>query len=550
MACVFRFVSNCKKIITGEPIELVKATAGQLKLVMPHTKPTKRLPLTQEELLKAETYLFKMIQAEAYGGDLKVLLHNKEKPVSQWLTVETSSPLYKLAPLIDERGLVRMEGRTKNASFLPFDLRFPIVLPKDHPVTAKLIHHYHEKFGHGYRETVKNELKQRFYIASISRLVPRVAKDCMWCKVKRNRPVTPRMAPLPIQRLIPFQRPFSFVGIDYLGPFEVSVNRRKEKRWIVLFTCMVVRAIHLEIAHSVTTQACLMSVRRFICRRGPPLEIFSDNGTNLKGASKELARIICAINEDCGSELTTTRTKWNFNPPAAPHMGGVWERLVRSTKEALAVIDEGGRLTDEVLLTSICEVEDMINSRPLTYVSQEADEIDTLTPNHFLRGVAPNEPVLTPPPPCAAEALRSNYHRSQQLATEMWNRWLKEYIPSVNRMTRWYGEAKPLRAGDLVYIVEGTKRKLWVRGVVQEPIIASDGRIRQAWIKTNSGVFKRATAVLAVLEIDDGNTGPTTESDPELRTGEMLRTAPRSGENDTFGNTRRERGTEKQEENM
>ncbi|XP_058448696.1 uncharacterized protein LOC131428668 [Malaya genurostris] len=290
-----------------------------------------------------------------------------------------------------------------------------------------------------------------------------------------------------------------------------------------------------------------MAIRRFICKRGPPLEIFLDNGTNLKGASKELIKVIHHIDEDCANELTNARMKRNFNPPATPHMGGVWEMLVRSVKDALEVIDDGRRLTDEILLTAIAEAEDMINSRPLTYVPQSADEIETLSPNHFLRGVSPNEAQSTPPPPYSAEALRDAYKRSQQLASEMWNRWIKEYVPTLNGRAKWFSETKGLKTGDLVYVVEGAKRKLWVRGMVEVPIISSDGRVRQAWIRTNSGVFKRATANLAVLEIGNGNTDPDNAIVSELRAGEILRATPRRP-NDALCNTTPKKDGKRQQE--
>ncbi|XP_055543223.1 uncharacterized protein LOC129728792 [Wyeomyia smithii] len=244
-----------------------------------------------------------------------------------------------------------------------------------------------------------------------------------------------------------------YVGVDYLGPFTVVVNRHSEKRWIVLFTCLVVRAVHLEVAHSLTTQSCLMAIRRFICRRGPPLEFFSDNGTNLKGASKELKANMQAIGEESANEFTSARTKWTFSPPATPHMGGVWERLVRSVKAVLSVLDDGRRLTDEVLLTSITEAEDIVNSRPLVYASQESEE--ALTPNNFLRGVSPNEPRQGTPPTYPAKALRDSFHRSQQLTEEMWKKLIREYVPSISGRPKWFAESKNLQVGDLVYVVEG-----------------------------------------------------------------------------------------------
>ncbi|XP_055529042.1 uncharacterized protein LOC129721026 [Wyeomyia smithii] len=353
-------------------------------------------------------------------------------------------------------------------------------------------------------------------------VVKKVSSACMWCKVNRNRPRVPREAPLPVQRLTPSLRPFSFVGVDYMGPFEVTVGRRREKRWIALFTCLVTRAVHLEVVHGLTTQSCLMAINRFIGRRDWPIEFLSDNGTNFQGASKELAALIKDIEFDCADEYTNAKTKWTFNPPASPHMGGVWERLVRSVKEALKSLHDGRRLTDEILQTVIVEAEDMINSRPLAYTSQESEEAEALTPNHFLRGPPSKRQDVGIPPANPSEALRDAYKRSQQLAGEMWQRWIREYVPTLNQRTKWFGETKPLKAGDLVYIVEGNNRKCWVRGIVEEPIISRDGRIRQAWVRTRTKRYKRAVANLAVLELEVGNTEPKVTSGPGLRAGEYV----------------------------
>ena len=144
-----------------------------------------------------------------------------------------------------------------------------------------------------------NEARQRFYIPKIRAAVLRVIKDCVWCRINKCRPASPRMAPLPIQRLTPCLRPFSYVGVDYFGPVVVTVGRRSEKRWICLLTCLATRAIHMEVAHSLSGQSCVMAIRRFICRRGAPLEFFSDNGTNFQAASKELVQEVRRIDLEC-----------------------------------------------------------------------------------------------------------------------------------------------------------------------------------------------------------------------------------------------------------
>uniref|UniRef100_A0A0E4C795 Integrase catalytic domain-containing protein n=1 Tax=Anopheles gambiae TaxID=7165 RepID=A0A0E4C795_ANOGA len=129
------------------------------------------------------------------------------------------------------------------------------------------------------------------------------------------------MAPLPEQRLTPFLRPFTNVGVDYLGPIDIINARRHEKRYVAVFTCLVTRAVHLEVAYSLSTESCIMAIKRFVCRRGPPADIYSDNGTNFQGASNELKRQMKELNLTCAATFTDTHTKWIFNPPSAPHLG-------------------------------------------------------------------------------------------------------------------------------------------------------------------------------------------------------------------------------------
>ncbi|XP_058817729.1 uncharacterized protein LOC131681041 [Topomyia yanbarensis] len=253
MACVIRFVSNCRRKSKKLPIETLKATSRQSRILQLTPATSVRVALQQSEYEKAELWLMKMAQAECFIDELKVLVRNKDRPVSQWLAIEKSSALYKLTPLIDENGLIRMEGKAEKAELLSFDLRFPTILPHQHKITQLIVQHYHEKSGHGYRQAVKNELKQLFYIPQLDAVVRKVSSSCVWCKVHRSRPRVPRMAPLPVQRLTPNLRPFSYTGVDYLGPFAVTVGRRTEKRWVALFTCLATRAVHLEVAHGLTT---------------------------------------------------------------------------------------------------------------------------------------------------------------------------------------------------------------------------------------------------------------------------------------------------------
>lgn len=432
--------------------------------------------------------------------------------------IAKSSPLYKMNPILDTEGVMRVGGRLQQAEYATFDMKHPIILPKGHAITNMLILRYHEKFAHGNRETVCNELRQRFHVPKLRQAIRQAVKNCIWCRVNRCLPQNPMMAPLPVQRVTPQLRPFSSVGIDYLGPVEVLVGRHWEKRWIALFTCLAVRAVHLEVVHGLTTQACLMAVRRFICKRGTPDEFFSDNGTNFKGACNELEKIK-QIDRECAESVTSSTLKWNFIPPGTPHMGGIWERMVRSVKEALKALNDGRKLTDEILLTSLSEAEDAINTRPLVYLPQDAMETEAITPNHFLRGVMKKADFIIDDSADFAVALRDSYKRSQYLANQLWQRWCKEYLPTINLRSKWVEDRKPLQVGDLVFIVNEGQRKNWTRGIVHEVFEGNDGRIRQVNVRTTKGISRRAVNNLAIIEVTSKSGISGTGSEPELRAG-------------------------------
>ncbi|XP_062538747.1 uncharacterized protein LOC134207023 [Armigeres subalbatus] len=496
VATVFRFISNCRRRIQKKPIEALWRSSKRSGV---RVFPSVEVPLQQKEYLAAENLLWKAVQADQFADEVKTLWRNKELSKSQAIPLERSSALYRLAPFLDEDGVIRMEGRTEAAEYAPFDVRFPIVLPRDHAVTTRLLEHYHREYGHSSRESVVNEVRQRFYIPRLRVQIDKVMRACTWCSIRKAKPSVPRMAPLPRQRLAARVDPFAYVGIDYFGPLEVSIGRRKEKRWVALFTCMTTRAVHLEVTYSLTTESCKMAIRRFVKRRGSPSEIFSDNGTNFVGANQDLMR---ELNAGCAETFTSAKTRWTFNPPSAPHMGGAWERMVRSVKEAMKAFFDGRKLTDEILHTVLIEEENLVNSRPLTYVSTNVKEDqEALTPNHFLRRC----PVAECLPPRnsveLADTLRCSYNRAQFLAHKFWDRWQKEYLPTLNR-SKWMVDQRPVVVGDLVFVADGEKRNVWERGMVKEVFTGSDGRIRSAPVQTSKGEKVRPVAKLAILELN------------------------------------------------
>ncbi|XP_060665731.1 uncharacterized protein LOC132798019 [Drosophila nasuta] len=175
------------------------------------------------------------------------------------------------------------------------------------------------------------------------------------------------MGSLPRERLAHHMAPFTYTGVDYFGPIDIIVGRRHEKRWGVLFTCLTIRAVHLDIATSLSTDSFLCILKAFIARRGCPRRMMSDNGTNFRGASRVLKDEVERISTR-DVETKYPEMEFMFIPPGSPHMGGAWERLVRSTKSILTEILPPGGLREEVLRAALADVEGILNSRPLTYM--------------------------------------------------------------------------------------------------------------------------------------------------------------------------------------
>ncbi|XP_055527800.1 uncharacterized protein LOC129720362 [Wyeomyia smithii] len=359
-----------------------------------------------EELQKAEQLLIRETQWQCFPEEMMILNLNRMSSTKQQVPLEKDSKLYQLCPILDENGVLRSDGRIEAAPNAEMELKFPIILPRVHTFTSLLLDEYHRKYLHGNSETIVNEIRQRYHTTRLRVEVNSAAKACQWCRVYKATPKVPGMAPLPLARMASFVGPFTHVGLDFFGPLSVKIGRRNEKRWVALFTCLTIRAVHLEIAHNLTTDSCVKCIRRFICRRGSPSEFYSDNGTNFRGAAKLLREQY----EQLAVTFTGTSTKWIFSPPSAPHMGGAWERMVRSVKAAVEMACNNNRkLNDESLETFMVEAEAIVNSRPLTYLPIAAEEYEALTPNHFLLGNSNGvrQPIAEATP--LAETLRSSW---------------------------------------------------------------------------------------------------------------------------------------------
>ena len=323
-------------------------------------------PISQEELTLAKDKLFICAQINSFPREIEALRCHK--------LIHRGSPLARLNPILDKNNILRARGRLENAN-VSYETRCPIIIPRGH--LAKLIVSFqHLTMKHAGVCSIVTSLRINFFIIGVRKIAKNVCRECVSCKRFDSRPCNQPVAPLPSFR-VTAAPPFSIVGLDYAGPLYCS-DFPSSKFYLLLFTCSVIRAVHLEITNSLALNDCVLAVRRFVARRGLPSTIYSDNAKTFKAFSKQLGGIFGHL-----------APSWKFIAPLAPWWGGWWERLIKSVKGSLKKSVGTKCLTRCELETVIHEVEACLNSRPLTFASGEIEHENPLTPAHFLIGRPP-----------------------------------------------------------------------------------------------------------------------------------------------------------------
>ena len=357
------------------------------------------------------------------------------------------------------------------------------------------------KLAHCGTEHLISDIRQKYWPINARRIAKQAIRGCLYCHRNRVKPVIPIMADLPKCRVNVKPNVFYHTGVDYFGPIVVKARRNRLKRYGCIFTCLSVRTVHIELADSLDTDDFILVLRNFIGRRGYPGHIYSDNGTNFTGADSELKK--CMENLDqvkIQDFLSKHDTGWHFNPPSAPHFGGAWERLVRSTKKALNACLGQQIVTESVLRTALIELESILNSRPLTHNSSDPRDYTASTPNHFLLGRA-NYMVTLDLFHDKEINSRKRWRQTQVIANHVNQRWLKEYLPQLTLRHRWLINQQSVSTDDLVMIVnENIPRGQWELGRVVQLFPGDDNQVRVVKVKTAKGEYIRPVAKLCLLE--------------------------------------------------
>lgn len=451
-------------------------------------------PLSVSEIRIAELKILKLLQACYFKQELIFLKKNeifdfhkdRETLVQRRCTLKGKSKLQKLDPFLDKDDIIRVGGRLQQAN-IPNDVKHPIILPRNSHVTELIIRHFHERINHQGRGMTINELRSNgFWIVGVSSAVSSMLFKCVTCKRLRGVVQEQKMSDLPIDRLDP-SPPFTYCAVDLFGPIYIKEGRKELKRYGVLFTCLLCRAVHVETVNSLETDSFLNCLRRFLSIRGPIRQLRCDRGTNFVGAENELREAISKMNQDHIQNFLLKENcdliKFKMNVPSASHMGGVWERQIRSVRNVLSalLLKNGTHLDDESLRTFLYEVAAIVNSRPLSVENlNDSNSPMPLTPNHLL--TMKSNVILPPPGNFQSTDIysRKRWRRVQYLVDQFWVRWKTEFLQNLQIRSKWNSIRRNIFVGDIVLLKDdNVSRNQWRMGRVVETTEGSDGLVRK-----------------------------------------------------------------------
>ena len=402
----------------------------------------------------------------------------------------------------DSNGILRVGGRIENAP-LPYETRYPILLPREHHLTRLIVRKSHETVKHnGVRETL-NELRSEFWINKCRQTVKSILSKCVTCKEITGKPYgTPIAPPLPPFR-VSEDAAFSQIGIDFAGPLYVRGIYVKEKQaykcYIALFSCCSTRAIHLELTPDLQGSTFVRTLKRFISRRGIPARSLSDNGSTF-------------IDYNVQTFVASKGITWQFNVPTASWLGGLFEIMVKLTKLCLRKTLKNAYLRCEELETVLIETEAILNSRPLTFLYEDVSE-PPLTPSCLVMGrrLLDKHEITSDNTVTDKIMLNKRAKYLETLLSRFFTIWKREYLTSLRE--RFIGKnqktLKTPKRGDVVIIQkEKTPRQKWKLGKITELLTGRDKIVRAVEVRTtdNSGrsiTVKRPIQKLVPIEVQD-----------------------------------------------
>lgn len=436
--------------------------------------------LSVEEINQAEIQMMKQVQKEGFSDQ------GKDK-------------LKTLCTYQDSEGIIRTKTKISTRKNESEGFKYPIILPSQHPLVRNMIYEEHTNMSHAGINTLLYKMREKFWILKGRRTIRGVISKCATCKRHSGRQLQTIPVALPEDR-VKDAAVFQISGVDLAGPL---ILKGGEKAWIIVFTCAIYRAVHLELVMSLSTNGFLLGLRRFIARRGRPQIMYSDNGTNFAGTDN----LFRSIDWKCiERQSSISRIQWKFIPPTAAWWGGWWERIVQMVKYLLKRVLGRTSLNYEEMSSTLCDCESVINSRPLTYLSEDPEEILPLTPAMFLQENSQTDVIDLDT--VDKNNFTKRFRYQQLLREELRRRFRTEYLSQLLLKTRRTNQAE-LKVGDIVLVGSDNKKRIdWPLARIENVYPGKDGVARVFKLKTASGFIIRPLQRLYPLEVRNNQEFP------------------------------------------
>ncbi|XP_065224344.1 uncharacterized protein LOC135848372 [Planococcus citri] len=418
---------------------------------------------------------------------------NEIESIQNQVPLKSRNTLASISPFLDQFGVLRVGGRLRNSRF-SYDVKHPIILHGQSEYAKLLARHIYEKYYHASQSFTRSFILSRYWIVTgVRRLVKNTIDNCVWCTRMKAQTVSQIMGDLPTERLT-IARPFTNASVDYGGPFMIRCTNHRTPKYIkcyaAFFVCLVTRAVFIEPVSDLSTTAFLAAFQRFRNRRGTPAIMYSDNGTNFVGAKNDL--------EKNNPELAL---EWKFISPRTPHQGGVWEAAVKAGKKHLLAATKGAVQTEEEFRTVLTAVEAILNSRPLyaSCNSTDVEEIDVLTPSHFLIGSS----LLEKDDPSPFDiTLGERLTLQRQIIESFWHNLKSSYLAKLQTRSKWKKAEPNLSIGDIVILKENSSPCSWPLGRIIDGKPDAKGHLRKVSVKAKGSIFQRGVQELVKLPVE------------------------------------------------
>ncbi|GIX67562.1 reverse transcriptase [Caerostris darwini] len=419
---------------------------------------------------------------------------------------EERNKILSINPFLDNSGILRVGGRLRHIN-IAYGHKHPILLPKGHILTDLIVRHYHEILLHAGPQLVQSSIQEQYWIIGARDVIRHLIRKCVKCCRIRASITNQMTSDLPITRISPSPT-FLRCGVDYAGPFQIRTSKgrgsKSFKAYIALFVCFTTRAIHLELVTDLSADVFIAALKRFIFRRGKCSDIYSDCSSNFVGAKRKLMEFEKIAksknyNQNVNNFLSDNGIKWHLNVPGAPHMGGLWEAGIKSTKYHLKRVVGEAKLTYEEFETFLTQIEACVNSRPLTAISNDPNDLSVLTPGHFIIGRA----LTSIPEPnyiMSKISYLTRWQLIQKMVQQFWKRWHNEYLCRLQQRPKWLLPTKNFQINDLCLIKDDNLPSTkWKMGRIIQLHPGLDNIVRVVTIKTADGTFKRNITKLCML---------------------------------------------------